>query len=88
MQKPLVPYILCPPLAIILGFYFKNCGVAYWFKYTNILQNKQNADQDGVWIFMGTKYMDKANNTQMNEHQQSLTKSKNCHHVLINKCVD
>ena len=88
MQKPLVPYIFYLPLAITLGFYFKNCGVAYWFKYTNKLQNKLNADKEMVWIFMGTKYMGKANNTQINEHKQSFTKSRNCHRVLINKCVD
>ena len=27
-----------------------------------------------VWIFMGTKYMGKANNTQINEQKQSLIK--------------
>ena len=26
-----------------------------------------------VWIFMGTKYMGEANNTQINEHKQSST---------------
>ena len=38
------------------------------------------------WIFMGTKYMGKANNTQINEQKQSLIK------IVItywsNKCVD
>ena len=41
-----------------------------------------------MWKFMGKKEFSKANNTQINEHKQSLTKSRNCHRVLINKCAD